>query len=165
METLGKRLERFGLSLQPEKTRLIDFRRPLKSKEKGKGSSTFDFLGFTHYWQRGRKGSWHVAWKTRTSRVSRAINAIHDWCRQHRHEAVSTQHQGLKTRIQGHMNYFGVNGNLRCIRMVVDRARFDWHKWLNRRSEKSRLKWERFKDLLHDFPLPEPRLMVNLWAT
>lgn len=166
MGVLGKRVGRFKLSLHPDKTRMIDFRRPPWSQTSGKGPDTFDFLGFTVYWRRNRRGQgWHVSWRTRKARLRRAINTAYQWCRCHRHLPVPVQHKALKRRIQGHYNYFGVSDNhksLSTLNFYVQRA---WYKWLNRRSQRSRLNWERYKDLLRDFPLPKPKVYVNLWAS
>lgn len=161
---LEKRLARFNLSLNPDKTRLLDFRRPAKSQGEGKGRSTFDFLGFTWYWRRTRRGWWSVACKTRRARLSRAAKAVADWCRRHRHLPVKEQHAALTRRVQGHFNYFGVNGNTESLKRLVDEVRRIWFKWLNRRSQRSRLTWERFEDLLRAFPLPTPRVVVQIWS-
>ena len=80
-----------------------------------------------------------------------------------RHRPIAEQHQALVRRIRGHYSYFGVNDNDRSLmqlRYLVERA---WYKWLNRRSQRSRLTWERFRDVLRDFPLPKPRVYVDLW--
>jgi len=163
MAVLGKRMARFGLTLHPEKTRLMNFRRPLRSQGKGKGPSTFDFLGFTWFWKRSRNGNWVVACKTRRARLSRAMKSVYDWCRSHRHESVKEQHAALTRRIRGHFNYFGVNGNSRSLGKLAQSAKRAWFKWLNRRSQRARLTWERFHDLLNDFPLPKPRVVVQIW--
>ena len=166
MGVLGKRFDRFNLRLQADKTRLIEFRRPPRSQTKGKGPGSFDFLGFTVYWRRGhRGGGWHMSWKTRKARLRRAIHNIHHLCRRQRHRSVPEQHAALKRRIQGHFNYFGVNGNTRSLVILAYYVRRAWYKWLNRRSQRSRLNWKRFRDLLRDFPLPYPRVYVNLWAS
>jgi len=104
---LPKRFERYGLSLHPDKTRLLPFARPPRDQDEGKGPSTFDFLGFTHHWRRSRSGRWMPGLKTRTARLRRAIAAVADFCRRHRHEPVKEQHAGLKRRLVGHYNYFG----------------------------------------------------------
>jgi group II intron reverse transcriptase/maturase len=165
MAVLGKRLARFGLALHPDKTRLLDFRRPSADQKGGKGPGTFDFLGFTLYWRRSRRGNWYVASKTRRARVQRAKRAINDWCRSHRHWSVKDQHDALTRRIQGHINYFGVRGNTRSLGVVVEVAERAWYKWLNRRSQRSRLDWKRFRNLLWDYPLPEPKARWALWGT
>jgi group II intron reverse transcriptase/maturase len=165
MAVLSKRLGKYGLTLHPDKTRLLDFRPPPKSQKAGKGLNTFDFLGFTLYWRRTRGGSWQMACKTRTARLARAMRTMNDWCRRHRHLSVKEQHAALSRRLRGHYNYFGVNGNYRSLRVVDLNARRTWYKWLCRRSQKKRLNWGRFQDLLRDFPLPRPRIVVQLWGT
>jgi group II intron reverse transcriptase/maturase len=163
-EVLGKRFERYHLRLSPTKTRLVSFRRPPPDQRGGKGEGTLDFLGFTVLWRRSLKGYWVPALQTRRARLHRAAQAVRDWCRGHRHEPVEVQHEGLVRRLRGHMSYFGVQGNTRCLARLVDVARQAWRKWLNRRSQRSRLTWERFKALLRRYPLPQPRASVRLWA-
>jgi hypothetical protein len=90
--------------------------------------------------------------------------ALDDYCRRHRHEPVKEQHAALCRRINGHINYFGVNGNLDGVARLVKAAERAWHKWLRRRSNRSRLTWQRFGDLLRAFPLPRPCVKVQLWA-
>jgi RNA-directed DNA polymerase len=166
LQVLGKRMERFHLHLHPEKTRLADFRRPPYSQVTGKGPDSFDFLGFTFYWRRNRKGrGWHMSCKTREARLQRAIRNAYEWCRSHRHLPIPAQHMALVRRIRGHFNYFGVNGNLRSLSLLVFHVHRGWYKWLNRRSQRSHLNWERFRNLLRDFPLPRPRVYVRLWAS
>ena len=70
----------------------------------------------------------------------------------------------LCLKLQGHYNYFGVNGNLRCLETLYHRTKRAWHKWLCRRSQRARLTWERFEDLLRGFPLPSPRIVVQIWG-
>lgn len=165
LDVLGKRLGKFNLNLHPEKTRLVPFKRPRKGQKKGKGSGNFDFLGFTLYWRRTRRGRWGMACKTRHARLRRAINAVYDWCRRHRHLKVPEQHASLARRIQGHLNYFGVNGNSKCLALLIYHAERAWYKWLCRRSQRTRLNWKRFEDLLRDYPLPKPRIIVKIWGS
>ena len=138
------RLGRFGLSLHPDKTRLLPFRRPPAGQRRGKGPATFDFLG--------------------SARLRRAIQSVNDWCRRHRHLSVKDQHTALTRRLRGHFNYFGVNGNLRGLQLLVEATKPIWYKWLCRRSQRSRLTWERFHALLEQFPLPKPRITVQIWG-
>lgn len=163
-EVLPKRMEAFGLTLHPEKTRLIPYTRPPKHQQGGKGPGTFDFLGFTFFWKRTRGGGWANAVKTRSSRVARAIQRIHDYCRRHRHLSVRDQHAGLVRRLQGHINYFGVNGNGVSVRGVILQAERSWMKWLRRRSQRHRMNWKRFKELLKRLPLPKARIVVQIWG-
>jgi RNA-directed DNA polymerase len=164
MAVLPKRLSRYGLSLHPDKTRLMDFRQPPRDRQQGKGPATFDFLGFTLYWRRSRGGRWYMACKTRRARLHRAMQAVYAWCRDHRHWNIGEQHAGLRSRLQGHYNYFGVNGNSRSLATLDNYATRTWYRWLRRRSQRVRLTWQRFRDLLKDFPLPRPRIRVQIWG-
>ncbi len=164
MAVLGKRFERYGLTLHPDKTRLVPFGRPPAGQRGGKGPATFDFLGFTVYWGRTRSGRWQMRCKTRHARLRRAIKSVGEWCRRHRHLPIVTQHAALKRRLGGHFNYFGVNGNFRSLVPLVEATERVWIKWLRRRSQRTRLTWERYKALLERFPLPQPRITVQIWG-
>jgi len=160
---LGKRMERFGLTLHPDKTRLLPFEKPAASDQKG--PATFDFLGFTFYWKRTRRGRWGMACKTRSESLRRAIVSIYDWCRGHRHQPVKAQHLALCRRLQGHFNYFGVSGNSRSLLLIYEEAKRSWFKWLCRRSQRKRLDWQRFTAMLSRHPLPRPRITVRIWGS
>ena len=165
MDVLGKRMGRFGLTLHPDKTRLLPFRRPPAGQTGGKGPATFDFLGFTLHWQRARSGHWGMMCKTRSARLRRSVQAVADWCRRHRHLPVTVQHAALTRRIQGHFNYFGFSGNFRSLLPFVEEARRAWYKWLRRRSQRRHLTWESFGALVRRLPLPRPRITVRIWGT
>ena len=159
-----QRLARYGLTLHPDKTRLLPFRCPPAGQKSGKGSASFDFLGFTLYWARSRQGRWGMACKTRRASLRRSIQAVTDWCRRYRHLPVKAQHAALTRRLRGHFNYFGVSGNFRSLLLLVEATRRAWYKWLCRRSQRKRLTWERFADLLDQLPLPRPRITVRIWG-
>lgn len=162
-KALAARLAQFGLQVHPEKTRLIDFRTP-RGRGDGAHRCAFDFLGFTVYWRQSRAGGWYMACKTRTARLSRAIRRINEWCRSHRHLPADEQHEALTSRIQGHFNYFGVNGNVPSLRILLHHAKRAWLKWLRRRSQRTRMNWETFALMLAAQPLPTPRVCVRLWG-
>ncbi len=163
MGVIAKRFERYGLKLHPEQTRVVRFEQPQRADSAGKGTGTFDFLGFTHYWCCSRKGYWVPRLKTRKARCRRFIMAVAEWCRRHRHHDLWEQHAALTRRIAGHFNYFGVNGNVPALRHVAQACKVVWHKWLNRRSQRSCLNWTRFDALLRDYPLPKAQVRVQLW--
>jgi group II intron reverse transcriptase/maturase len=163
MEVLPKRMRRYGLTLHPDKTRLLRFGPPDRRQQGGKGPATFDFLGFCFYWRRDRRGRWRMWCKTRHARRRRALRSIAGWCRRYRHLSVAVQHDALRRRIQGHFNYYGVNGNFRQLKLFVEEVRRIWLKWLRRRSQRTRLTWERYVELLARFPLPRPRILVQIW--
>lgn len=160
LRVLPQRLERYGLRLSLEKTRLIRFGRP-SDDEDGRGNGTFDFLGFTWYW--GRRRGWGVRVKTRTGRMRRALVAIAEWCRLHRHDPVREQHRGLSRRLQGHFNYFAVGDNDRPVWRLLYWATRIWRKWLTRRGQRSRMTWTRFQIMERALPLPRPKLK-KLWS-
>jgi RNA-directed DNA polymerase len=110
MDVLPKRFGRFGLNLHPEKTRLIDFKRP-ESGDKKCQTGCFDFLGFTHYWARSRDGNWIVKRKTAKDRFTRALKCIEFWCRINRHLPVSEQRIMLPRKLRGHFQYYYIRGN------------------------------------------------------
>ena len=161
---LEKRLGRFGLTLHPDKTRLLPFWRPSTTQQSGQGPASFDFLGCTFSWRRPRTGHWRMGCKTRRASLRRAKQAIYDWCRRHRHQPVKAQHAALGRRLRGHFNYFGVNGNFPSLLRLVEATKRAWYKWLCRRSQRKRLTWERFTDLLRQMPLPRPRITVRIWG-
>jgi hypothetical protein len=167
MGVLAKRMGRFGLTLHPDKTRLLPFGRPPASQQGGKGPGTFDFLGFTLYWGRTRQGRWQMWCKTRTARLRRAIQSVNDWCRRYRHLPLQAQRVALTRRLVGHFNYFGVNGNYRSLLLLVEEVKRCWHRWLGRRHQRKHkpLTWKRFGEILKRLPLPRPRITVRIWGT
>ncbi len=161
-DVLPKRLGKYGLTLHPEKTRLIDFRRPdhrASSNGEARGrSGTFDLLGFTHYWARSRRGYWVVKQKTAADRFRRALKRIADWCRAHRHEPVREQWVALRRKLLGHFGYFGVIGNSKALRDFRHHTICAWRKWLSRRSQRAWIPWGDMHRLLERYPLPPPRI-------
>jgi group II intron reverse transcriptase/maturase len=163
LAVLAKRFAKYGLSLHPEKTRLVAFRRPPRRPRQGGSSGprsgTFDFLGFTHFWSVSRNGNWVVSRKTARDRFTRALRSVARWCRTWRHLPFRQQWDMLGMKLRGHYAYYGITGNsaaIRRFRVEVERV---WHKWLSRRSQQARLCWTRFSRLLRRFPLPAARLI------
>lgn len=165
LDVLHKRMARFGLTLHPDKTRLIEFRRPPPSQVGGKGPGTFDFLGFTVLWKRSRRGKWILGMQTRKARLGKALKAIGKWCRRHRHDPVKDQHAALSRRLAGHYNYFGINGNVKALDRFLHEVQRLWRQWLNRRSQQRSLTWEKFGEVLKRFPLPLPSIKVQIWGS
>jgi RNA-directed DNA polymerase len=161
MQVLPKRFEKFGLTLHPTKTRLIDFRSPRRRppSDDDQGPGTFDMLGFTHYWGKSRHGNYPVV-KRRTAkdRINRFLKALASWCREHRHDAVREQWKVLCSKLHGHFQYFGVTNNFEALKRVWRIARRIWHKWLSRRSQRGFLPWPKMELLLKRLPLERPRI-------
>ena len=168
LDVLPKRLAKYSLTLHPEKTRLVDFRRPDKRAEASPGNGgarsrpgTFDLLGFTHYWARSRKGYWVVKQKTAKDRLRRALKRVADWCRRHRHQPVREQWTALKRKVLGHFGYFGITGNYQALHNFWRRVIGAWRVWLSRRSQRAWISWEGMNRLLERYPLPQPRLRTS----
>jgi len=159
LEVLPKRFGKYGLTLHPEKTRLVPFRRPDRDDDDSKGPSTFDLLGFTHYWGTSRKGHWVVKKRTAKDRFSRTLRRIAEWCRRHRHADVEVQHRVLVRKLRGHYAYYGVTSNNSALARIWYETTAIWRKWLSRRSQKAFVSWERMLRLLERFPLPAPRIV------
>ena len=162
MEVLPKRLAKYGLEMHPEKTKLICFKRPSgddNSYKRGNRPDAFNFLGFTHYWKKSRKGRPVIGRKTARIRFGRALKKVAEWCKKNRHIKIAEQYKMLCLKINGHYGYYGITGNYRCVssfRLFVERI---WKKWLQRRSRKRNLYWYGMKKILKRFPLPRPRIV------
>jgi RNA-directed DNA polymerase len=160
LEVLGKRLERYGLTLHPDKTRFIDFR---PDRREGTHPDChgprFDFLGFTHSWGKSQKGKNVVRQTTAKSRLARALVAVKDWCRNNRHRPILDQHAQLSAKLRGHYAYYGITGNMRQIGRYAQQVTKTWRKWLERRTRAKTLPWERFRAFLARHPLPRARIV------
>lgn len=168
LDVLPKRFEKYGLTLHPQKTRLVEFLRPTRrppSDGGGGGPGTFDLLGFTHYWGLSRRGKWIVKQRTARDRFSRALKRIGAWCKLHRHQPVREQWKTLTSKLRGHYGYFGITGNFVALERFCDRVRDVWRKWLGRRSaSRVRFSFRRMDVLLERYPLPAPRIVRVNWS-
>src|SRR5208283_2437882 len=165
MRVLPKRFEKYGLTLHPEKTRLIEFGRHAagNAKKQGKQPATFNFLGFVHVCARSRQGKFTVHVKTIAKRFGRGLKAIWEWCKQRRHDPVKEQQKTLNAKLRGHYQYYGRRTNYRAIRQFYHRVRRIWREWLSRRTRGKPLTWERFNEILRQYPLLPPR-STHAWA-
>ena len=165
LRVLPKRFEKYGLTLHSEKTRLIEFGRyaARNARRQGRKPETFNFLGFTHLCARSRKGKFTVHVKTIAKRLGRGLKAVADWCKQHRHDPVTEQQKTLNAKLRGHYQYYGLPTNYRSLRQFYRGVRRIWREWLNRRSRKPSLTWERYAALLRQHPLMPPRI-THRWA-
>lgn len=159
LDVLGKRFERYGLTLHPDKTRFIDFRpERLGGTHPDCKGPPFDFLGFTHTWGKSQKGKNVVRQRTAKSRLARALRAVSDWCRVNRHQPLLRQHARLSAKLVGHYAYYGITGNMAQLGRYFQQTTRLWKKWLERRTRSRPIRWDRFKDLLERHPLPRARI-------
>ncbi len=169
MDVLPKRFGRYGLTLHPEKTRLVEFRKPrtkppYPSEGGGAAPGSFDLLGFTHFWAKSRKGYWVVKQKTATGRLSRALRRIRDWCRTFRHRRLREQYQVLSQKVRGHFAYYGITGNSGAISRFRQEVMRIWRKWLGRRSRRRDVSWNRLNAFLERNPLPAAKIVHHFAA-
>lgn len=166
LAVLSKRFAKYGLQLHPEKTRLLDFRCPSKGagRRGGPGGGRgFDLLGFTHFWARSRRGHWVVKRKTAKDRYCRAVRRIGQWCRRYRHLPLAEQHCALSRKLQGHYGYYGITGNGHALGRYRHEVERVWRKWLDRRSNRAHMGWDRFGLLLRRYPLPPIRVVHSVY--
>ena len=163
MEVLPKRFNRFGLTIHPTKTKLIEFGRPDRGQTSGKGKGTFDFLGFTHYWARSKRGYWVIKRKTKAAKLRTAMKAMWRWCKHNRHRPIDKQGKKLRQKLHGHYQYFGITGNFKLLDVYLRGTERAWWFWLGRRHQSGQIRWDRFTQhhLVH-FPLPRPRIVHNV---
>ena len=167
LDVLPKRLGKYGLTIHPDKTRLVPFRRPL-SRPASDGRpgvpppGTFDFLGFTHFWSRTKQGLWVVKRKTAGSRFRRALKKIAVWCRANRHLPIRVQYKILVQKLRGHYAYYGglIGNKCRLLSFRCEVVRL-WQKWLSRRHRRGRWPWPRFNRLLQVLVFPWPPSWVT----
>jgi RNA-directed DNA polymerase len=165
LRVLSQRFAKFGLTLHPEKTRLLAFgRSALPTHPDGPQPATFDFLGFTHLCARSRRGKFTIHVRTMRKRLRRSVKAVAQWCQQHRHDPVEVQAEALNAKLRGHYQYYGRSSNYRSLRRFYRLALQLWHKWLNRRTRGKRLNWATFQQLLNRHPLLPPRIF-HAWAS
>jgi len=163
MAVLPKRFNRFSLTIHPEKTVLIEFKRPPSRDKSAGGKGSFDFLGFTHYWAKTRRGYWVIKRKTVRKRLRRFMKEIWTWCRKNRHEPLQEQYRTLGAKLRGHYQYYGIRGNFKMLEAVFEHTERAWRYWLSRRSHKGHLNWQKFVDSLrHKLPLPKPRIIHSI---
>lgn len=159
MAVLSRRFGRYGLTIHPEKTKLVKFGKPPKKEQPGPKNGTFDFLGFTHYWAKSRRGYWVIKRKTARKRQRRSIKSLWQWCKENRHLPLEEQYQMLCLKLRGHYQYYGIRSNTRQLEEVYQKARAGWRYWLNRRDNHRKMVWEKFEKLLTSLPLPKPRII------
>ncbi len=161
MEVLPKRFAKYGLTIHPEKTRLLEFGRYAEenAKRRGKKPATFDFLGHTHVCARSRKGKFTVHVRTMKKRFRRGLTAIAEWCQENRHRPVEEQQKTLNAKLRGHYQYYGRPTNYRSIWQFFREVRRIWHKWLSRRTRGNGMTWEKYAAILGKHPLLMPRIL------
>ena len=171
-EELKQRMQKFGLELHPEKTRLLEFGRYAveRRRERGQGKpETFNFLGFTHICGETGSGQFSVLRQTIRKRMQAKLEEVKAELRRRMHDPIPELGKWLRSVVSGHMRYYGVPSNgpaLHTFRWKVGRL---WHRVLSRRSQKGRVLWDRMRRLIAHWlppvrivhPYPSQRLVVH----
>jgi RNA-directed DNA polymerase len=157
MEVLPKRMGKYRLTLHPEKTRLIDL---VEEGKRRQPKQTFDFLGFTHYMGKSRKGERILMRKTSSKKLNTSLKRMHEWIKLNRHKhSIPVLIAKLNQKLRGHYGYYGITFNARRISSYYQRTRRILHKWLNHRGGKRIWTWEKIKKLTNEWiPLEKPRI-------
>jgi len=154
MEVLPKRLGKYGLSLHPEKTKLVEV-----NNKRGKGGRTFDFLGFTHFMGKSRRGKSILKRKTRRKKLRVSLHNINIWIRNNRHLPIRELIPKLNRKLQGHYGYYGITFNGRSLNQYYHKVRRLLFKWMTRRGGKKPMTWDKFQSILNHYALAQPRIV------
>ncbi len=166
-QSLRERFAKFDLELHPKKTRVISFGRYERqnAKRQNRRANTFDFLGFTHYCDTSRKGKFIVGHKTSGKKFRMKCKEMNNWLRKIRNYRKAKEWWPvLQAKLRGHYQYYGVSGNMRSLRRFYSLTLRMTLKWLNRRSQRKSFNWTSFERYLEHYPLPEPRIVHNLYT-
>jgi RNA-directed DNA polymerase len=166
-EELGERLIKFGLEVEPTKTKVMEFGRFAVQNAKGRGErpETFDFLGFTHYCGTKRDGKgFRMKRVTARRKFSAKLKIFKEWLKKARTLKTKELWETAKAKLRGHYNYYGVTDNLRGIMRFGAEVKKLLFKWLNRRGKCGCLNWQKFCEMLKRFPLPAPRIRVSMFG-
>lgn len=161
-KALEGRLERFSLSLNLEKTKLVSFDR--RAATRGLTQDTFDFLGFTFYLARTRSGRITTKVKTSRKRLRSKLRRVKDWVKANRHGNMIMLWKALCRRLEGHIRYFGVSFNSQSVSEFLEHSTMIFWKWMNRRSQKKSITWDEFKLFMAKFPLPRNKIYFPLFV-
>ncbi len=162
MAELKERLAKFKLAFHEGKTRLIQFGRYAAERSEGQGERrprTFSFLGFTHYWGKAHTGRFLARWKTDRQRLASKLKRVKEEIKRRMHDSMKRQHEYLCSVLRGHYQYYGVPGNNSGLWVFQREVHRLWFRALRRRGGKKDLTWDRFGEMLHQFPLPRSSAM------
>ena len=165
-EELSPRLEKFGLELNEEKTRIIPFDRHYP-----RGRARFEFLGFEFYWGKDRAGKAHLKRRTSRKKLRSSLKRFTEWCKKNRNVRLAGLFKRLNIKLRGYYNYYGVYGNSVSLKQFFENAMRILKKWLNRRSQRRSYNWIGFRTLIDHFQVERPRIVersrkreVTSWA-
>lgn len=164
---LKERLREFKLQISEEKTKVIEFGRFAATNREQRGESkpkTFDFLGFTHYCSKSKKGKFRVKRKTSRKKYRMKIANMKKWMWENMHTPVENLIKKLNPKLKGHYQYYGITDNAGSIKNFHRETVVTLLKVLRRRTRKDNMTWEKFSKILKHNPIAEPRICVNIYT-
>lgn len=156
-ELLIKRLAKFGLEIEQEKTRILPFGRFKGTKE------TFDFLGFTHYNEHTRTGKYRVGHKMSKKKRKIKNSAITKWCNDNKHKALNELIVILNKKLTGMYAYYGINGMMKELYKLYYHVKYALYKALNRRGQRG-IKYKKYLIILERIPIAKPKIYKDIWV-
>jgi group II intron reverse transcriptase/maturase len=161
-QTLGKRLGKFKLQLNEEKTKLVPFNKRLANQ--GVKQGTFDFLGFTFYWGKAQSGWVIPKLKTKAKAMKTKLKRVNEWAKEIRNKKPLKEIWKIfKAKLRGHVQYYGVSHNIEKVNTFLYRSTKIMFKWLNRRSQRKSYTWEKFQAFMISDPLPRGKIVHPLF--
>lgn len=164
---LDERMSKFGLELSKEKTRVIEFGKYAEqnARRKGKKPESFDFLGFTHFCDKTRRGRFKLGRKTQGKRLSRKLKKMNEWLKSVRNACkIKEWWKILKSKLNGHYQYYGISGNMPSLKQYYFQTHKLVFKWINRRSQKRSMTLDQFFSYLKKYKLPAPKIKHNFYT-
>jgi len=161
---LRERLAKFGLEIAEDKSRIIRFGRYARKSAKDGKIETFDFLGFTYINGKTRNGKYRVAFRISKKKMKVKRANIKKWLKYNIQDKVPNIIANLNRKLRGLYQYYGISGNSKSLNDIDIFAKRALFYALKRRSQRSKMTWERFNKILGEFPFVPPRIRVNIWG-
>ncbi|WP_462406003.1 group II intron reverse transcriptase/maturase [Gracilibacillus sp. Marseille-QA3620] len=165
-ESLKLRLKKFNLEIAEDKTKVIPFGRFAENNAKRTGNgkpATFDFLGFTHYCGKSKQGKFRVKRKSSRKKVQGKLKESKEWLKSNRNKNIHLIMERFRRSLVGYYNYYCITDNSQTVNDFKEKIEILLFKWLNRRSQRKSFTWDKFRLFLQMFPLPKPRIRVNIY--
>ena len=165
-ESLKLRLKKFNLEIAEDKTKIIPFGRFAENNAKRTGNgkpATFDFLGFTHYCGKSKQGKFRVKRKSSRKKVQGKLKESKEWLKSNRNKNIHLIMERFRRSLVGYYNYYCITDNSQTVNDFKEKIEILLFKWLNRRSQRKSFTWDKFRLFLQMFPLPKPRIRVNIY--
>jgi len=155
LKVLGKRLAKYGLTLHPDKTRMVNLS-PYSTEE----AESFTFVGFKHYMGKSRKGKPTLLRVTDNKRLNLSLRNFKSWLHTNRQDRIPVMMEKLKRKLVGYYKHYGITHNSSGIQKFYYGVCIRLHRHLNNRGGKQVWTWDRFNKLIKEWsPLPRPRIV------